>query len=227
VIINLGDQPSYSELRDLIYFLLDAYLFKNVASPGPISTSSSSGSPWSTASPFIEYTEEQFERLATQIREALRIYWEAEVAAENNGYDEGAHVILILDKHLQMFPWESCPVLRDEAVSRVPSIWFLRDRVLRQRHLLSQAELRGGADRDRDWEEALEEGSDDEQKVWRDLEVDGRKTFYLLNPGGDLKNTEEEFKDYVQAQPGWNGIIGRIPMDLECVQGLSRNELYM
>ncbi|KAK3848301.1 MAG: peptidase family C50-domain-containing protein [Linnemannia gamsii] len=224
VILNLGDQPTSSELRDLIYFLLDAYLFKNVAAPETTSTSSS-GSPWSTASPFIEYTEEQFNRIASQIREALRCYWEAEVAANNNGYDEGAHIILVLDKHLQMFPWESCPVLRDEAVSRVPSIWFLRDRIFQQRYLGAQ---RHGQD-DGGGKKTMAEESmrSSRQDDWCDLEVDGRKTFYLLNPGRDLKNTEDEFKGYVQAQPGWNGIIGRTPLDLECIQGLSKNELYI
>ncbi|KAG0297543.1 hypothetical protein BGZ96_005851 [Linnemannia gamsii] len=216
VILNLGDQPTNSELRDLIYFLLDAYLFNNFAASGPIGTSSS-GSPWSTASPFIEYSEEQFNRIAMQIREALRSYWEAEVAANNNGYDEGAHIILVLDKHLQMFPWESCPVLRDEAVSRVPSIWFLRDRILQQRYLVSRLQPQDG----------LMPTNKTAEDNWKDLEVDGQKTFYLLNPGKDLKNTEEEFKDYVQARPGWDGIIGRTPMDMECIQGLSKNDLYI
>jgi separase len=224
VILNLGDQPTNSELRDLIYFLLDAYLFNNLAAPGPISTSSS-GSPWSTASPFIEYSEEQFNRIAMQIRDALRCYWEAEVAANNNGYDEGAHVILIVDKHLQMFPWESCPVLRDEAVSRVPSIWFLRDRILHQRYLISRPQPQDGPMRTN--KTAEDNTTLVEQQDWRDLEVDGRKTFYLLNPGNDLKNTEEEFKDYVQARPGWDGVIGRRPLDMECIQGLSKNDLYM
>ncbi|KAH7057895.1 peptidase family C50-domain-containing protein [Linnemannia elongata] len=201
-ILNLGDQPTKSELCDLIYFLLDAYLFKNIA-----------------------YSEEQFGRVATQIREALRCYWEAEVAANNNGYDEGAHIILVLDKHLQMFPWESCPVLRDEAVSRVPSIWFLRDRILQQRHLLSQSQPQ---DCPKPTNNTAEESTTFvEEHYWRDLEVDGQKTFYLLNPGKDLRNTEEEFKDYVKAQPGWNGIIGRTPLDMECIQGLSKNDLYI
>ncbi|KAF9279006.1 hypothetical protein BGZ88_000230 [Linnemannia elongata] len=223
-ILNLGDQPTKSELCDLIYFLLDAYLFKNVAVPGPMDASNID-SPWSATSPFIEYSEEQFGRVATQIREALRCYWEAEVAANNNGYDEGAHIILVLDKHLQMFPWESCPVLRDEAVSRVPSIWFLRDRILQQRHLLSQSQPQ---DCPKPTNNTAEESTTFvEEHYWRDLEVDGQKTFYLLNPGKDLRNTEEEFKDYVKAQPGWNGIIGRTPLDMECIQGLSKNDLYI
>ncbi|KAF9921248.1 hypothetical protein FBU30_008775 [Linnemannia zychae] len=222
VILNLGDQPTNSELCDVIHFLLDAYQFMNVATPGSSSTSTGNNS-WSSGSLSIEYTEEQFNQIAIQIREALQHYWEVEVASNNNGYDEGAHVILILDKHLQMFPWESCPVLREEAVSRVPSIWFLRDRILRQRHL---SRIQNMDDDDLEQHSNLYK-TPTEEPHWKDLEVNGRKTFYLLNPGKDLKNTEEEFKDYVQAQPGWEGIIGRTPLDMECIQGLSKNDLYI
>ena len=40
------------------------------------------------------------------------------------------HLILLLDKNLQSIPWESIPCLRGRSVSRVPSISFLRDRLL-------------------------------------------------------------------------------------------------
>ncbi|ORZ11265.1 peptidase family C50-domain-containing protein [Lobosporangium transversale] len=155
-------------LKDLIYFLLDAYLYNGAV---------------------------QFGKIALQIKKALCCYWEAETEAKNNGFDDGAHVILILDKHLQIFPWESCPVLREEAVSRVPSIWFLRDRILQQKYCI--------------------------------FKVDPQKTFYILNPGGDLKNTEDEFKEYVESQQGWGGVTGRAPLDLECINGLSKHDLYI
>ena len=41
-----------------------------------------------------------------------------------------SHVILILDKYIQMLPWESLPCLQNQSVSRLPSITFLRDRIL-------------------------------------------------------------------------------------------------
>ncbi|KAI7816937.1 peptidase family C50-domain-containing protein [Gamsiella multidivaricata] len=183
------------------------------------STSSSSSSssatgvdapPPAAASTVVEYSEVQFGRIALQIKEALHRYWLEETKANNSGFDDGAHVILILDKHLQTFPWESCPGLRSEAVSRVPSMCFLRDRILQQKYLISKEE------RGEQW------GSE-----WRDLEVDPQKTFYVLNPEGDLKNTEDEFKEYVGKQQGWDGIIGRAPLDLECIDGLSKNDLYI
>ncbi|KAF9360845.1 hypothetical protein BGX26_007430 [Mortierella sp. AD094] len=230
VILHLGDQPTSAELKDLIYFLLDAYLYKNMSSPDTSSTSAFGGISMSSSSmpPTIEYSEVQFGRIALQIKEALRCYWQAETVAKNNGFDEGAHVILILDKHLQGFPWESCPVLRQEAVSRVPSMWFLRDRILQQKYNLSKSNT----------EDPFSEGpmSITSTNVeagytwdceWRDLELDSQKTFYVLNPGGDLKNTEDAFKGYVKTQQGWDGIIGRAPLDLECINGLSKNDLYI
>ncbi|KAG0315506.1 hypothetical protein BGZ99_007425 [Dissophora globulifera] len=238
IMLHLGDSPSFGELKDVIYFLLDAYLYKNTNPGGaPLSAfgaesglggSSSSYSPTlgsgvsppgpsvqgtTGSSPVIEYSGLQFGRIAIQIKEALRTYWLAETEAKNNGFDEGAHVILILDKHLQVFPWESCPVLRGEAVSRMPSMWLLRDRILQQRYLLAGSS--SGSDRITN------------NKEWQDLEVDPEKTFYVLNPGADLKNTENEFRGYVKSQRGWEGVIGRAPMDLECIHGLSKSDLYV
>ncbi|KAF9565327.1 hypothetical protein EC968_004164 [Mortierella alpina] len=239
VILHLGDQPSFSELKDLIYFLVDAYLYKSVsASSTPASqftesgadgmdgtfapeSPSSSAGPSSSSVPYIEYSDLQFGRIAVQIKQALRCYWLAETEAKNNGFDEGAHVILILDKHLQGFPWESCPALRGEAVSRMPSMWFLRDRILQQRFLSSS----GGQDSIYRQDQAP--GQRQERSEWRDLEVDPQRTFYILNPAGDLKNTEKEFEDYVQSQEGWDGIVGRAPLNVEYMNALSKYELYI
>ncbi|KAF9960639.1 hypothetical protein BGZ70_008527 [Mortierella alpina] len=239
VILHLGDQPSFSELKDLIYFLVDAYLYKSVSAPStptppftapgaegmegtfePESPSSSAG-PSSSSVPYIEYSDLQFGRIAVQIKRALRCYWLAETEAKNNGFDEGAHVILILDKHLQGFPWESCPALRGEAVSRMPSIWFLRDRILQQRFLSSTSE------QDLTSRQDPTAGHQPQRPKWKDLEVDPQRTFYILNPAGDLKNTEKEFEDYVQGQEGWDGIVGRAPLNVEYMNALSKNELYI
>ncbi|KAF9110810.1 hypothetical protein BGX27_005860, partial [Mortierella sp. AM989] len=229
VILHLGDQPNFADLKDLIYFLLDAYLYKNMSSPATPSTSTFGDNSMSSSSlpPAIEYSEVQFRRIAMQIQEALRCYWQAETVAKNNGFDEGAHVILILDKHLQVFPWESCPVLRQEAVSRVPSMWFLRDRILQQKYNLSKMSPEDPFSESSTLSSASTGGEHLWNCKWRDLELDPQKTFYVLNPGGDLKNTEEEFKDYVETQHGWDGIIGRAPLDLECINGLSKNDLYI
>ncbi|CRK35532.1 hypothetical protein BN1708_019805, partial [Verticillium longisporum] len=45
---------------------------------------------------------------------------------------QGAHTILILDKALHAFPWESLPCMDGLAVSRVPSMACLRRLILEQ-----------------------------------------------------------------------------------------------
>ncbi|KAF8940108.1 hypothetical protein BGZ58_007693 [Dissophora ornata] len=231
-ILHLGDQPTFQELKDLIYFLVDAYLYKNTTSAcASPSATSGAGSDVETASSMIDYTVVQFGRIAMQIKEALRCYWVAETEAKNNGFDDGAHVILILDKHLQVFPWESCPVLRGEAVSRVPSLWFLRDRIMKQRYLISRSNQRPARPLGMDYTDAseteAEAGYPWNSGEWKDLEVNPKRAFYVLNPGGDLKNTEDEFREYVESQEGWDGIVGRAPLEMECINGLLKNDLYV
>ncbi|KAG0048294.1 hypothetical protein BGZ83_006712, partial [Gryganskiella cystojenkinii] len=226
VFLHLGDKPSLVEIRDLIYFLMDAYLFKGAGS---------SSNPSSKTQSSIEYTEGKFAWMTTRIQEAMEWYWKAETAADNSGFDEGAHVILILDKHLQVFPWESCPVLREEAVSRMPSIWMLRDRILQQRYIADSTLPSPSNTANSLWQGHITTDPHMTSPAtaavghgpWRDVEVNPSRAYYVLNPGGDLKNTEDEFKEYVQSQIGWEGVIGRAPMALECVKGLSQNELYI
>ena len=93
-----------------------------------------------------------------------------DVGDEREGQIEGLeakHVVLLLDKHIQMFPWESCPSLRRLSVSRLPTFSLLWDR-LRTMH--------------------------------DDLEIDATRTFYVLNPSGDLSNTQHEFREFLQRQ---------------------------
>ncbi|KAG0348619.1 hypothetical protein BG004_004650 [Podila humilis] len=229
VISHLGDDPTPGVLRDLIYFLLDVFTFKSGGTPpasappatqgmpGIFSASPPNQSRATSASPCAVYADLDIREIADHIKKALQQYWLSETEAKNNGFDEGSHVILILDKHLQIFPWESCPGLREEAVSRLPSICFLRDRILQQRHKYQQQQLIV--------EDLME--TDTESQQWTDVEVDPRRTFYVLNPGADLKNTEHEFRDYVTRQPGWKGIIGRAPLDMECIKGMANNDLYI
>jgi hypothetical protein len=90
------------------------------------------------------------------------------------------HVILILDKHLQMFPLESMPILRSQSVSRLPCLSFLRDRIL-----YTQAHAT---------KDAFEDFGVCSSNVWTDFSVSKRSAYYVLNPGGDLKDTQKEFE---------------------------------
>lgn len=84
-----------------------------------------------------------------------------------------SHVILIPDKNMQSLPLESMNVLRNQSVSRVPCISFLRDRIL---YAKAKAAAVGN------------------QEGWVELSIDGKNTYYVLNPSGDLKQTQDEFQ---------------------------------
>ena len=120
---------------------------------------------------------------------------------------EDSHTFLVLDRSLQSIPWESLPVLRGQSVSRIPSLEFLEDR-------LRLAEM--------------ERGEDGDRKIDR-VRVDGRKTYYVLNPSGDLKGTEKRFSPWLRemGKVGWQGIVGRAPSEQELLNALSVKDLVM
>lgn len=110
------------------------------------------------------------------------------------------HLFLVLDKNVQGIPWESIPILRGRSVSRIPSMEFLLDRVQFAR-----------------WQKGLSltadlAASDD---VVDRMQVDPRKTYYVLNPSADLKGTEARFAPWLHEMKtvGWEGVVGR-PSDL-------------
>lgn len=75
-------------------------------------------------------------------------------------------VILILDRHCQEFPWESMTCLRDQPVSRMPSMSFVLSK-------------------------SLEAESVSTSHVIPRDGVDVEKTFFVLNPGVDLTGMQE------------------------------------
>lgn len=123
------------------------------------------------------------------------------------------HVILILDKHLQMFPIESMPALRPQSVSRLPCLSFLRDRILYTQFHNSK--------------EAYDDFGLTATSEWTDLTVSKRSAFYVLNPGGDLKDTQREFEPIFKSVPEWDGVIESMPMELQCKDALQSRDIYM
>jgi separase len=120
---------------------------------------------------------------------------------------DDAHLFLVLDKNVQGFPWESIPILRGKSVSRIPSIDFLLDRV----------------------QYAKKDPGKHGHPVADRLVVDPRETFFVLNPSGDLKNTEGRFVDWLRRMKkvGWSGIIGKAPSELQFADALTRKDLVM
>ena len=118
------------------------------------------------------------------------------------------HMFLILDKNTQGLPWESMPALRGESVSRIPDMRFLLDRLDLADH------QRGGKPRDPSVDRA---------------HVDLRKTFYVLNPGGDLKGTEGRFDDWLKEMKGvgWKGLTSQAPSEQQFLNALQTQDLVL
>ncbi|KAG1731550.1 peptidase family C50-domain-containing protein [Suillus lakei] len=123
----------------------------------------------------------------------------------NSAPVDDLHTFLVLDHNVQGVPWESIPVLRGQSVSRIPSVSFLLDRVR-----LASIENRSEGVVDR-------------------ISVDPRKTFFVLNPSGDLKGTEGRFKPWLEQMRsvGWEGIIGRPPSEQQFLDALERKDLVV
>lgn len=118
------------------------------------------------------------------------------------------HMFLVLDKNVAGIPWESLPVLRGRSVSRIPSIDFLLDRL----QYCRQTGIGFG-----------------EREIIDRAVVDPKKTYYVLNPSGDLKNTEGRFSSWLKDMSGvgWEGIVGRPPSELQLANALTRKDLIM
>jgi separase len=182
--IGLGDASDencdFSEpLTDLLYFVVDVLQFH-----GELNA----------------YAEIDFDSIVVEIHDALRGYHEAVRASHCN--DNDRHTILILDKALHAFPWESLPCMDGLAVSRLPSLGCLRDRIHEQQ---------------RDMPEDLPYGR----------YVDRNNGSYILNPEGDLKNTQANFENPLLALKGWSSIVKRVPTEDEIKSDLESKDIML
>ncbi|KAK9354170.1 peptidase family C50-domain-containing protein [Lipomyces doorenjongii] len=102
--ISLGDPAETDNtemLEDLIYFVLDILQFHGECNA---------------------YDELDMDQIVVDVQEILRSYYES----LEDGDDKVEHIVLILDKTVHMFPWESLPCLRGQSISRLPSLSSLR-----------------------------------------------------------------------------------------------------
>jgi len=154
----------------------------------------------------IAIAEVDVDQVAIDLRTALE-----ELAASSQGLIKPIpdnHLFLILDKNIQGLPWESMPVLRGESVSRIPDMRFLLDR-------LSLADFQRG-------------GKPQGPGVNR-ARVDPRKTFFVLNPGGDLTGTEGRFNSWLKEMKrvGWNGLTSQAPSEQQFLNALQTQDLVL
>ena len=51
--------------------------------------------------------------------------------------------------------------------------------------------------------------------------------YYVLNPQGDLKKTQELFSKKFSDQVGWEGVVGAPPTSQDLKEALENKSLYM
>jgi separase len=182
--IGLGDasdeNADFSEpLTDLLYFVVDVLQFHGEMNA---------------------YAEIDFDSIVVETLDALRCYHEA--ARASASVDEGRHTILILDKALHGFPWESLPCMSGLAVSRLPSLASLRDRITEsQKHVPE----------DGPWGKYITRSNGS----------------YILNPGGDLKSTQSTFEKPLGSLSGWSSLVKVEPTQERMHSDLESKDLFL
>lgn len=99
---TLSSKCKDEEVEDLVYFILDQYQFNGVP---------------------VALAELDFDQLGVDVKSALSDLETASLFRQPQREEE--HLLLALDKNVQGVPWESIPILRGRAVSRIPSLPFL------------------------------------------------------------------------------------------------------
>ncbi|KFA46735.1 hypothetical protein S40293_08134 [Stachybotrys chartarum IBT 40293] len=194
--IGLGDPADpdcdFDEaVNDLLYFVVDVLQFHGERNA---------------------YDEIDFDAMVVETYDALRGYHAAAKSGDGQ-VDNNAHTVLVLDKSLHVFPWESLPCLQGLAVSRVPSLECLRQLIEGMRgpeHILSD----GG-----------EDGGATEQPAGH--YVSAKSGTYILNPSSDLKNTQAYFQPCFRSLRSWTGIVNRAPEEAEFERALADSDIVV
>ncbi|KAJ0743876.1 putative separase [Helianthus annuus] len=119
-------------------------------------------------------------------------------------YVDREPVILVPDFDIQMLPWESLPVLRNQEVYRMPSVASISCTYGRCCH--SQEK----------------DGKDSSLFPM----IDPLDAYYLLNPAGDLSSTEAEFGNWFKDQ-NLEGTAGTSPSVDELSTALKNHDLFI
>ncbi|CAJ2509950.1 Uu.00g058500.m01.CDS01 [Anthostomella pinea] len=202
--INLGDATApecdFDEaLNDLLYFVVDVLQFHGERNA---------------------YDEIEFDSMVIDTFDALHAYHDA----VQNTKDEqgGVHTILILDKALHIFPWESLPCLQGLPVSRVPSLACLR-RSIKEQAPPRMRTRTPNADSDSE--------TDELSVVPRHRDghyASINSGTYILNPSADLTNTQATFgKALASLPPAWASVEGRVPTEPEFERALQDADLLL
>eukprot|EP00198_Chlamydomonas_reinhardtii_P000240 XP_001689575.1 separase, cell cycle protease [Chlamydomonas reinhardtii] len=131
---------------------------------------------------------------------ASEVAQQGTVATSNGGAAGSCPLLLVLSPCLHALPWESMPCLRGRSVSRVLSLPACCGAA-------AAAFTSGGG---RSSPAALPTSA-----------------FYLLNPSGDLADTQSAFQQLLEAQAGWQGVVGQQPSARALLAALANHEVFL
>lgn len=185
--IGLGDatQPNTDfddELTDLLYFVVDILQFHGERNA---------------------YDEIDFDSMVVETMDALTAYHSsANAPTDSSGPSPTPHTILLLDKALHVFPWESLPCLSPLAISRMPSLACLR-RLILDRHQPPSLSSEGH-------------------------HADPTSGTYILNPSSDLSSTQSTFALPLATHlPTFKSITCRAPTEAEFSAALTTSSVLL
>ena len=172
-------EDSDESIVDLLYFVVDILQFNGERNA---------------------YDEIDFDPMVVEIQDALTKYHG--MAKDNTNGEENGHTVLILDKRLHCFPWESLPCLEGQSVTRLPSLTCLRDRILmmQQQHKTSPG---------------------------FSFHVDPHDGAYVLNPSGDLQHTQATLESPLSLLHGWSSTVNTAPTETDIAESLASRSLYL
>ncbi|KAM0712741.1 hypothetical protein Q7P35_000188 [Cladosporium inversicolor] len=183
--VNLGSDNGGTvdldeSISDLLYFVVDMLQFNGERNA---------------------YDEIDFDEMTVEVLDALRSYHEATEADRN----DGQHVVLVLEKRLQAFPWENLPCLEQISVSRVGSMLSLRDCIAAM-HTQRDADGRHTVSR--------------------------RSGAFILNPSSDLTSTQSTLEPALSKAAAldgakWSSIINRAPSEEDFKSTLENSALTL
>ncbi|KAF2427348.1 hypothetical protein EJ08DRAFT_615949 [Tothia fuscella] len=166
---GLGDPDSEGvdldePLMDLMYFIVDILQFNGEENA---------------------VDEIDFDSIVIEMVDALRNY-HSETAGEKL---QDQHTILILDKNLHIFPWESLPSLRTQSISRLPSLTHLRQRI----PAMNSSKDDNTSD--------TSSSSSTQSSTPEGYQVSRTSGASILNPSGDLTNTQKKLQPLLHSLP--------------------------
>lgn len=162
-------------VTDLLYFVVDTLQFRGERNA---------------------YDEIDFDSMTIDVLDALRPFQDQDSKEDQHS----RHLILVLDRRLQAFPWENLPFLEGSSVSRVGSMLSLRDCILSMRKAATSAST------------ALPDGGEGCHLVPRDSGT------YILNPSSDLAPTQTMLGPSLSKlnkddSTCWNSLVNELPTE--------------